>query len=168
MIPSEIRLFYDRYKKRLYNTALRITGNSMDAEEVAQDTIIKYIRFNTEKLSPQQTGVWLHRACVNGAIDRVRRGKALRAMLEQYAEDVNGTDEDPWNDILACEDTQSLMARIKRKIQELPEGYRIVLSLLLFEGYDYAECAAILKVGESSVRSQYLRGKRKLAELVSK
>ena len=49
-------------------------------------------------------------------------------------------------------------------MEKLPEGYRVVLSLYLFEGYDMEEIAQILHVKPASVRSQYLRGKRKLIE----
>ena len=48
----------------------------------------------------------------------------------------------------------------------LPDGYRVILSLILFEGYDYQEVASLLHLKESSVRSQYLRGKRKLLDMM--
>ena len=118
MIPKEITAFYNRYKTRLYNTSLRITGDSFDAEEIVQDTIIKYLRTNTAKLSEAQTSAW------------------------------------------------EMIGRIKRQMLLMPDGYRAVLSLLLFEGYDYSETAQILGVEESTVRSQYLRGKRKLVEMI--
>ena len=54
--------------------------------------------------------------------------------------------------------------QIKQAMEKLPEGYRVVLSLYLFEGYDMEEIAQILHVKPASVRSQYLRGKRKLIE----
>ncbi|MCD8263248.1 MAG: hypothetical protein LUD02_03050 [Tannerellaceae bacterium] len=44
----------------------------------------------------------------------------------------------------------------------LPAGYWVILSLYLFEGYDMEEIAAIMEIKPASVRSQYLRGKRKL------
>ena len=56
---------------------------------------------------------------------------------------------------------------IRKAMMGMPDGYRVVLSLLLFEGYDYTEAAQILQVEESTVRSQYLRGKRKLLGLIN-
>jgi RNA polymerase sigma-70 factor (ECF subfamily) len=57
---------------------------------------------------------------------------------------------------------------IKKKIQQLPDGYRIVLSLYLFEGYDHEEISKILGVAQSTVRTQYIRAKQKLLQLLKK
>jgi len=53
---------------------------------------------------------------------------------------------------------------VKDVMQTLAEGYRVILSLVLFEGYDYEEIAQITGVKEVSVRTQYIRGKARLIE----
>ncbi|MFR8435435.1 MAG: RNA polymerase sigma factor [Alistipes ihumii] len=58
--------------------------------------------------------------------------------------------------------------RIRRGMSRLPAGYRAVLSLLLFEGYDYEEAAEITGLKASSVRSQYVRAKARLLEILKK
>ena len=55
---------------------------------------------------------------------------------------------------------------IKKAIQNLPDGYRIVLSLYLIEGYDHEEISQILGISNSNSRTQYLRAKNKLRELL--
>jgi RNA polymerase sigma-70 factor (ECF subfamily) len=57
---------------------------------------------------------------------------------------------------------------IKQRIQQLPDGYRTVLSLYLFEGYDHEEISEILGVAQSTVRTQYIRAKQKLLNLLKK
>ena len=57
---------------------------------------------------------------------------------------------------------------IKQTVQQLPDGYRTVLSLYLFEGYDHEEIAGILGVAQSTVRTQYIRAKQKLLQLLKK
>jgi len=57
---------------------------------------------------------------------------------------------------------------IKQTIQQLPDGYRTVLSLYLFEGYDHEEISEILGVAQSTVRSQYIRAKQKLLQFLKK
>jgi len=57
---------------------------------------------------------------------------------------------------------------IKQTMQQLPDGYRTVLSLYLFEGYDHGEIAAILGVAQPTVRTQYIRAKQKLLQLLKK
>ena len=51
-------------------------------------------------------------------------------------------------------------------MNELPDGYRVVLTLYLFEGYDHEEISHILKISENTSRSQYMRAKRKLNSLL--
>jgi RNA polymerase sigma factor (sigma-70 family) len=58
--------------------------------------------------------------------------------------------------------------KIKDAVQHLPEGFRVVLSLFLFEGYDHEEIAFILGISESTSRSQLARAKKKLAEYLKK
>lgn len=57
---------------------------------------------------------------------------------------------------------------IRQTMQQLPDGYRTVLSLYLFEGYDHEEISEILGVAHSTVRTQYLRAKQKLLKLLKK
>jgi RNA polymerase sigma-70 factor (ECF subfamily) len=51
-------------------------------------------------------------------------------------------------------------------MKELPEGYRVVLSLYLLEGYDHEEIGQILNIAENTSRTQFLRAKRKLTEIL--
>jgi RNA polymerase sigma-70 factor (ECF subfamily) len=53
-------------------------------------------------------------------------------------------------------------------MQQLPEGYRVVLTLRLIEELDYPEIAEMLDINESSVRSQFTRGRQKLVELLKR
>jgi len=50
----------------------------------------------------------------------------------------------------------------------LSEGYRVIFSLYVFEGYDHAEISEVLGISESTSKSQYLRAKRRIAELLQK
>jgi RNA polymerase sigma-70 factor (ECF subfamily) len=56
--------------------------------------------------------------------------------------------------------------RVKKAIDQLPDGYRSVLSLYLLEGYDHQEIAEILSISESTSKSQLNRAKNKLKELL--
>lgn len=153
---------YKQFATRLYNVCLRIIGNPQDAEEAMQDSFLKVFT----RLEQYQAGTsfeaWLQQIAVRTAIDYVRRqlpeGEDL---TDDYAE---LADEDTPDE----EELQCSVAQVKAACQQLPAGYRVVLSLYLFEGYDMEEIASILKIQPASVRSQYLRGKRKLLEQLTK
>lgn len=171
MTSAEITIFYNRHKQRLFNTAMRITGDTFEAQEAVQNTVLKFLRSQSlEHLTAEQVEAWLHRACTREAIDRLRARKALTRRMEEMAAQPQETMTDEhetggWDNVLA-DRTREQVERIKAKVAELPDGYRVVLSLVLFEGFDYDECAQILGVAQSTVRSQYLRGKNKLLELI--
>ena len=153
---------YKQFATRLYNVCLRIIGNPQDAEEAMQDSFLKVFT----RLEQYQAGTsfeaWLQQIAVRTAIDYVRRqlpeGEDL---TDDYAE---LADEDTPDE----EELQCSVAQVKAACQQLPAGYRVVLSLYLFDGYDMEEIASILKIQPASVRSQYLRGKRKLLEQLTK
>ena len=66
------------------------------------------------------------------------------------------------------EEIQYKAALVKEAIKELPEGYRLVISLYLLEGYDHEEIGQILNITENTSRTQFLRAKRKLIEILNK
>jgi len=57
---------------------------------------------------------------------------------------------------------------IRKSIQQLPDGYRVVLSLYLLEGYDHQEIAEVLQITESTSKSQYSRARKKLLEMLKR
>ena len=57
--------------------------------------------------------------------------------------------------------------QVIKAMEKLPQGYRIVFSLYLLEGYDHGEIAEILDITESTSKSQFLRAKKKLKEIMS-
>jgi len=61
---------------------------------------------------------------------------------------------------------QFKVEEIKKAVKQLPNGYRTVLSLYLFEGYDHEEIAEILRISHATVRTQYMRAKQKLLTLL--
>lgn len=153
---------YKQFATRLYNVCLRIIGNPQDAEEAMQDSFLKAFT----RLEQYQAGTsfeaWLQQIAVRTAIDYIRRqlpeGEDL---TDDYAELAD--DDTPDEEELQCS-----VAQVKAACQQLPAGYRVVLSLYLFEGYDMEEIAFILNIRPASVRSRYLRGKRKLLEQLTK
>lgn len=141
----------------------------MDAQEVVQDTILKYIQSDIELSENQQITAWLVKTCVRASIDIVRKRKKEQSFIEEYSEyekdsELEEVSEMMWGELKST--TKNLIPKIKSALNKLSEGYKTVLSLILFEGYDYSEVAQILDITESTVRSQYLRAKVKLANII--
>ena len=155
-IASEL---FRQYGKRLYNTALRITLSSYEAEEIMQETLI---RFLTGGDRPDDVWAWLRRMCINKSIDYLRREKRFvnidDAVTSSETVLVNDN-EDIWSGL-----DGKLFPMVMELLKSMPDGYRTILTLKLIEDIDYKEIASMLGISESSVLSQYMRGRRKLAE----
>ena len=154
---SNITEIYNQYAQQLYFTALRITGNSYDAEEVMQDTIIKYHQL-PQKEEIEKLGSWLKSVCIRKAIDRLREKHRTKEFMEEYREDQFQA--------APQQQLQYSVEDIKKALLLLPDNYRAILSLHLFEGYDYQEIEQITGTKEATLRSLYKRGKDKLAALL--
>ena len=63
-------------------------------------------------------------------------------------------------------EVQFSVADITSAMEKLPEGSRMVFSLYLLEGYDHVEISQILKITESTSKSQFMRAKRRIIELL--
>lgn len=155
-------ILYRQYAKAMFNTSLRIVNNTSDAEDVLQESFI--VAFRLDNFDYSSTfGAWLKRIVVNKSIDVLRKRRLITIDInESAAYDIQETG------IIDEENIQLRVEEVKRAIISLPSGYRTVLSLFLFEGYDYDEIAEIMKISASTVRTQYHRGKQKLIHTLQK
>ena len=132
MTREECIDIYRRYSRKLFNVSLRIVGDSGEAEEIMQDTVLKFFRQEMEgqdrKEGVWQEGkmaAWLIRTCVRASIDAVRRRKRERMFFEEY--EAVGKEEysESVEDDQAGANSGMGIQRIKDAIRELPDSYRI-------------------------------------------
>ncbi len=162
MTRAEVTEFYREHNRALYNTALRILGDSGEAEEVMQDTILKFLSAEGRFDAEAQVRAWLKRTCIRAAIDRLRERRRREAFLEDYAAAEEMVEEEGGG--LPAPDA----GRIREAMMRLGEPYRLVLTLVLLEGLDYAEIAEMTGKKEVTLRSLYSRGRVKLAAMLKK
>jgi RNA polymerase sigma-70 factor (ECF subfamily) len=143
----------------MYNTAYRIVNDSDEADDVLQEAFISAFR-NLEYYRGNATfGAWLKRIVVNKAINAIKKHR-LERMPEGDHFDVMEEERDEF------ENFPFTVEKVRNTIEMLPDGYRMVLSLYLIEGYDHGEIAEILGISESTSKSQFNRSKKKLRELL--
>ncbi|MDR0582264.1 MAG: RNA polymerase sigma factor [Prevotellaceae bacterium] len=147
---------YNTHYRRIYNTCLRIIGNTPEAEEAMHDAFLKIFAHVHKITGEKAFYAWSQSIAIRTAIDRVRKKKIRFEPVENLAV----MDETPEEDAPAAWSVEA----IKQKLMALPDGYRIILSMRLFEECSFEEIAAALKIKESTVRSQFARGRRKLVE----
>ena len=152
---------YDLYYKAMYNTSLRIVKVPVEAEDIMQESFLSAFEKIETYSGTVSFGAWLKKIVVNRSLDSIKKQRMIfETMDEKFAADIG--EESVMDEIPAD------MDKIRDAIMNLPEGFRIVLSLYLLEGYDHEEIGQILNISNSTSRSQYTRARQKLAELLKK
>jgi RNA polymerase sigma-70 factor (ECF subfamily) len=151
-----------RHRVRIYRIALRIVGNSDDAQDVTQDVLIQLWGSLAGFLGGSAFSTWLYRMVVNRSLNHRTRGTRTTSLLEGDRPDGNGPRENagPAEVVIARERAAATAAAIAA----LPAEQRSVFVLHQMEGFSYAEVAVILKVPESTVRGRLARGRRTLLD----
>ena len=145
----------------MYNTALRIVNKAADAEDILQDSFTDAFMQLSSFENKSTFGAWLKQIVVFKSIGFLKRQRMSFVDMETVADlpEENEIDEAGiWYTV----------EMIRQTMQKLPDGYRTVLSLYLFEGYDHEEISEILGVAQSTVRTQYIRAKQKLLQLLKR
>ena len=160
MTRQEITEFYQEHHRRLYNISLRILRDPDEAEEVMQDTILKFVSSGASFSSDAQISAWLARTCIRASIDRLRRRQHRDAFLEDFGRDQG-------SDVIPSEVEESFsVEQIRSAMDALPEPYRLIVNLVLIEGLDYGEIAAMTDRKQTTLRSIYSRGLERLRKLL--
>jgi len=154
-IRAQFRL-YNQYSKAMYNLAYRILNNREDAEDILQEAFVDCFRnLNTFRFE-STFGAWLKKILVNKCINQLKKKKIDLTLCENLPVDIYEEDADVTYDT----------TKIFKGIEKLPDGYRVILTLYLLEGYDHQEIAQILGITESTSKSQYSRAKDKLRNII--
>lgn len=97
---------------------------------------------------------------INNCLDHLRKKKIhFDELTDQHSSIVEHEAEE-------VEITYSVQ-RVKAAINALPDGYRIITSMYLLEGFDHKEIASVLEISESTSKSQYSRAKKKIQAMLS-
>jgi RNA polymerase sigma factor (sigma-70 family) len=152
---------YQKYVKAMYNTSLRIVNHTGDAEDVVQEAFTDAFRSLEDFHYKSTFGAWLKRIVINKSINQLRKRKM--DLIDIDKTNVGNLQEEDGPDELGI---QLKVEDIKKAVGLLPNGYRTVLTLYLFEGYDQEEIAEILQVSHATVRTQYMRAKKKLLQYI--
>jgi RNA polymerase sigma-70 factor (ECF subfamily) len=151
----------EEYADRLYNVALRITGDPADAEDSLQDAFLRAYRSWASFRGESSPTTWLYRIAVHAALARVR---ARRPVEYLTGREVDG-DVDDWSDRLSDHAQRSEQrARILEGIGLLAPDLRAALVLRDVEGLSTAEAAAALQITEQALKSRLHRARALLRQ----
>jgi RNA polymerase sigma-70 factor (ECF subfamily) len=153
------------YQERIYRFALRLAGNSQDAEEIAQDAFVRAYRalkqYPRERVHSLILRPWLYQICLNVFRNHVRRRTLQVVPLDGdlYA----GSDRERPERVAEVAEGNRELANL---LAALPERYRAAVVLRHIEELGIAEIATVLKQPEGTVKSNIHRGMQLLRQTV--
>ncbi|MBO9616292.1 MAG: RNA polymerase sigma factor [Dyadobacter sp.] len=151
-------VFYDRYKSKLLGVCLRYAKTVAEAEDIFQEGILRIFAKINDIQNPQAIDNWVKTIMVRHAIDYYNQ-VTRKEMLSTSHEDVRLDWENNDYTVLFSKLDVSLLLEA---INELPDGYRIVINMHFIDGYKHAEIAEMLGIKEVTSRSQLLKGRNLL------
>ena len=148
----------NRHLKRILAFAHRHLGNEAEAEEVAQETMLR-LWTKADRFQPGRARLdtWLHRIAYNLSIDLIRRRRQVA--LDDIAEPADER-QDQFADYYAGQ----ISAQVKQALDGLPERQRAALVLSHYQGLSNEETGDILEVSVEAVESLLARGRRTLKQ----
>ncbi|MFN3413523.1 MAG: sigma-70 family RNA polymerase sigma factor [Thermoanaerobaculum sp.] len=157
------------FREQLLKTALRLTRNREDAEDLVQETYLKAFRHRDRFQPGTNLKAWLFKIMKNTFINLYRRQKAVppQADFAELEETMEGQiviepEKSPEEELLERSWDEEVLAAIKA----LPHSYKVVVLLSDIEGYSYKEIAEILAIPLGTVMSRLYRGRRALEKVL--
>jgi len=155
-----------RYSTPLYNFAFRFTGNREEAQEIAQDALVKALK-NMDRFDPRyKFSTWIYRICRNQAIDRQRRRRPTAELNEAITPDPGHAHPEGGG---TCSPEEGAMRterneQLHRALDTLGHKYREIIVLYHFSGLTYRDIAETLQIPQGTVMNRLFRARNKLRE----
>lgn len=161
--------FVEGFRSRLFQYALLVCGQREDAEEVAQDALLKVFENFDQLREPERVRAWVFRIARNACL--MKRRKSVFAPTQELSLDElmpapnqsGGTRRIEIADWSSLPDTEVLRSELKETleeaIRELPEIYKTVLLLRDVEELSTEEAASILNVSDDVVKTRLHRAR---------
>ena len=145
----ETQTLAEQYQDRLFAAAFQVCGNAADAEDAAQEALLRYHLSDKQFESQEHIRAWLLRVAINWAKNTSRSfWRRNTVPLEEYMETLE----------FDCQESRDIF----REVMALPEKYRLVIHLYYYEDYSVQEISRILGIRVSNVKVRLSRGRQML------
>src|SRR5579885_2957190 len=164
--PAAFEELYSRHSRRVYSLCLRMTANTAEAEDLAQEVFIQLHRKVGSFSGESAFTTWLHRMAVNVVLMHLRKKGLPVVSLEEATE---GNEDTPKKDFGADDPVLSGSVdrlRLQNAVEQLPPGYRSIFVLHDIEGYEHNEIAAMVGCSIGNSKSQLHKARMKLREFL--
>ena len=162
------QVLYDMHKRRVYSLCLRMTANTAEAEDLAQEAFLQLYRKIATFRGESAFSTWLHRLSVNVVLMHLRKKGLPVVSLEETTQ--GGSEEDTPKKDFGAEDVALAGSidrlQLQKAVESLPPGYRSIFVLHDVEGYEHNEIASIVGCSIGNSKSQLHKARMKLRDLL--
>jgi len=154
--PKAQKELYRLYFGAMYSLCRRMMGDDEEAKDALQEAfIIAFTKLHTFKFEAS-FGAWLKRIVINKCIGILQQKRLLTSPINE------NFDVEEYKETNNEEEIKYEIQKVKKALDNISDGCKVVMNLYLFEGYDHKEIAEILGITESTSKAQYHKGKKKL------
>jgi RNA polymerase sigma factor (sigma-70 family) len=154
------RMIAERHGDRLYRIAWRMMGDAVEAEDVAQEAMLKLWSQTQWRMGEAGVGAWLARVATNAALDRLRKSRF------RSDEDIpERADESPLADAIIAHDDEAQLARAA--IAALPDNQRAAIVLTYYEDLSNKDAAEMLDLNIKAFESLLFRARAALKQALA-
>ena len=146
---------FNLYSQAMFNVALRILNRRDEAEDVLQESFVKMFQNLNKYQGKSSFGAWFKRIVVNHAINQLKKRKLKYVEMK---DEVLGL----YDQVEEVEEYPVTIDQVKEALKALPDGFRVVFTLYMFEDYSHKEIADELGISVSTSKSQLNRAKGKI------
>jgi RNA polymerase sigma-70 factor (ECF subfamily) len=165
--------FVLRYQDMVYATAVRLLGNEVEAEDVAQMVFLKaFQKFDAIGESPAAPG-WLRTVATNACINHLKRYRARWRFFSELGTTGPEGHDQPYEPVAIASsspahdlETTDEQAHLEAALRRLPDHQRVPLVLFHFESASYQDIACRLGVSVAKVKTDIHRGRQALQRLI--
>jgi RNA polymerase sigma-70 factor (ECF subfamily) len=170
--PTDFTTFMRNYQDMVFSTAIRLVGNEAQAEDISQEVFLKaYEHFDNLQTSPSAGG-WLKTVTTNLSLNHLTRYRNRWKFFSEFKRQDDSGDEDREVEFAAPDeffggiDSEERREWLQQALEKLPEHQRVPLVLFHFEDMPYDEIAKKLRVSLSKVKTDILRARAALAQVL--
>ncbi len=172
--PVDFTTFMRNYQNMVFSTAVRLVNNEAQAEDISQEVFLKaYAHYDMLQTSPTAGG-WLKTVATNLSLNHLSRYRNRWRFFSEFKRQDDAGEDEPevefasQEDFLTGLDAEERREWVERALAQLPEHQRVPLVLFHFQDMPYEEIAQRRGVSLAKVKTDILRARAALAQILSR
>lgn len=162
----EFTILFNRYKKSIYNYALKMLRDKMRADDVVQDVFIKLFENLNNIYNKQSVQFWLFKTARNEMVGYLRSTKNKKLITTVV--DLEEVEVENKENLAEQIENKELRKLIFSELQNINDDFKEVFVLREYSGLSYKEIASLLEIDEELVKSRLYKARQKLINKISK